>query len=102
MLLPALAALLALSLWSISAVGAQLRCVDASRTAARALARGESAERALAAARALAPRGASVDLSRNGNLAVVTVQVRYRLPGFSAASGAGLDLESTAAATVER
>ena len=38
--LPALTVILALVLWAVAAVTAQLACVDAARMAARALARG--------------------------------------------------------------
>lgn len=101
-LLPALALVLALSLWAVAAVGAQLRCVDASRTAARALARGETPELALSAARTLAPRGAVVELSRDGDLAVVVVRVTARLPVPWDAAVPVLDISSRGTAVVEQ
>lgn len=91
-----------MSLWAVAAVGAQLRCVDASRTGARALARGETPELALSAARTLAPRGAVVELSREGELAVVVVRVTARLPVPWGVSAPALDISSRGAAVVEQ
>lgn len=101
-LLPALTVLLVLSLWSVAAVGAQLRCVDAARTTARALARGEAPETAVAAGRSLAPAGAAVEVSRRGELVIVAVHVRTRLPGSLGAIGPSIGTGSRAVAAVER
>lgn len=60
--LPVLALLLAFGLWSISAVGAQLRCIDAAREAARAAARGESQDEVRSDALAAAPVHAAVSV----------------------------------------
>jgi TadE-like protein len=98
-LLPALAALLVLSLWAIGVLGAQLRCIDAARTAARALARGEPEELARAAARAAAPHGARVRVTQGGDLVVVQVEATIGVPGPW--SAAGLDVGSRAVAAVE-
>ncbi|WP_233160417.1 TadE family type IV pilus minor pilin [Actinophytocola xanthii] len=56
---------LALALGAISAAVDQLRCTDAAREAARLTARGDS-DGAAAAARRIAPRGATVDISTEG------------------------------------
>lgn len=101
-LLPALAALLVLSLWCISAVGAQLRCIDAARTGARALARGESAAAANAAVRTLAPPGAVINISRGSDLVIVGVHVKSQLPGWWGGRGPSVDIGSSAAAAMER
>lgn len=60
----------------------RMRCVDAARATARALARGDSAASAVAAARPLAPPGAHFTTSSSGTL--VTVRVRSRpAPGLA-------------------
>ena len=76
MVLPVLALLLAVALWSIAVAAAQLRCIDAARDAARAVARGESDSLATAVAEAAAPAGASVDVRHDGNNVVVVVTAR--------------------------
>jgi Flp pilus assembly protein TadG len=76
MVLPVLALLLAVGLWAVAVAGAQVRCVDAARDAARAAARGESDTTATAVAGAAAPDGAQVSLRHEGSLVIVTVQAR--------------------------
>jgi Flp pilus assembly protein TadG len=100
-MLPALVLVLVVALWSVSAVTGQLRCVDAARTAARALARGDSPASAVAAARAAAPAGARVVVSREGDLVVVDVSARSRLPGRWSGGLPGLTLSGRAVAPVE-
>lgn len=99
--LPALALVLLLSLWSVSAVTAQLRCVDAARTAARALARGESAAASTAAATRAAPRGARILVVRSGELLEVRVTATARLPGPWSGSLPALGLTARAVTSVE-
>ena len=76
MVLPVLALLLAVGLWSVAVAGAQLRCVDAARDGARAAARGESDAVVFAATTAAAPRGAQVDVHHDGSRIVVVVSAR--------------------------
>ena len=76
MVLPVLALLLAVGLWAVAVAGAQVRCVDAARDAARAAARGESDATATTVAQAAAPGGAQVVVSRDGGLVTVTVSAR--------------------------
>jgi len=76
MVLPVLALLLAVALWSIAVAAAQLRCIDAARDGARAVARGESDVVATEVARAAAPEGAQVDVRRDGDRVVVVVTAR--------------------------
>jgi hypothetical protein len=64
------------SLWAVAVAGAQLRCVDAARDAARAAARGESDAVASAAGGATAPDGARVDVRHEGNRIVVVVTAK--------------------------
>jgi hypothetical protein len=76
MVMPVLALLLAVGLWSVAVAGAQLRCVDAARDGARAAARGESDGMVLAATTAAAPRGAQIEVHHDGSRIVVVVSVR--------------------------
>ena len=98
-LLPALAVALAVSLWGLGVVGDQLRCMDAARTAARALARGEPEPLARQAALEAAPDGARVGVSRHGGLVVVEVVVRAEPLGRWAVGS--IDLRSRAVAAAE-
>ncbi|MFJ3836512.1 TadE family type IV pilus minor pilin [Streptomyces sp. NPDC054904] len=68
MVIPALVLFAALLVWALMAAAAQIRCVDAARAGARAAARSEPTEVAVAAARAAAPRGAEVEVERVGDL----------------------------------
>lgn len=72
--LPALVVVMTLLLWVVAAVGAQMRCTDAARIGARAVARGEPRAAAVAAARRAAPSGASVTVRVSGGLVRVTVE----------------------------
>jgi Flp pilus assembly protein TadG len=99
--LPALVAVLALSMWAESAVTAQLQCVDAARVAARALARGETAARSTAVAREAAPGGASIDVGRSGDLVTVEVRSVARMPGPWGGRAPSVHVRGRAAATSE-
>jgi hypothetical protein len=99
--LPALAVVLVFALWSVAAVSAQLRCVDAALVAARALARGESSDLSVAAARASAPQGARIVVTRSGDLVVVDVRAAVRLPGPWSGALPSLSLVGRAVAAVE-
>jgi TadE-like protein len=74
--LPVLALLLAFGLWAVSAVGAQVRCADAAREAARAAARGDNAASVRAAGVAAAPVGASVSVTGSADEVRVVVLAR--------------------------
>lgn len=79
-----LVAVLALALAAVSAVAAQLRCVDAAREAARLTARGEQA-RAEQLASKIAPRGAAVAVTVHGDEITARVSanpVAGLLPGI--------------------
>jgi hypothetical protein len=81
--LPVLALLLTVALWSVSAVAAQLRCIDAAREAARAAARGEPAAQVRAAALQAGPAGATVSLALDQGRVSVQVSARSGLgPGW--------------------
>ncbi|MEV7276856.1 TadE family type IV pilus minor pilin [Streptomyces sp. NPDC093111] len=94
--LPALVLFTAALLWGLGAAGAQIRCVDAARAGARAVARSEPVAAAEAAARAAAPDGARVTVERSGELWRVTVEASAPGPG-----GLGLTLRAGAAALAE-
>lgn len=90
-----LVAVLALVLAAVSAVAAQLRCIDAAREAARLTARGEP-DRAEKIARRIAPRGAMVVVTVRGD------EVTARVSANPAAGLLpGVDVGAEAAAVLE-
>lgn len=76
--LPVLMVVLAMAVWVLAAVGAQLRCVDAASGAARAAARGESPAAVASLGRSLAPGGAQVRVEQRGEQVHVTVSARVQ------------------------
>ena len=90
-----LVAVLALVLAAVSAVAAQLRCIDAAREAARLTARGEPA-RAEDIARRIAPRGAVVAVTVRGDEVTARVSANPAaglLPGVNVGAAAAAVLE---------
>lgn len=86
---------LALALAGISAVTAQLRCIDAAREAARLAARGQP-ELGRQAAERLAPTGATVRITSRGREVIVSVDadpVAGLLPGVDIGADAFAVLE---------
>jgi hypothetical protein len=79
--LPVLVLVLAAVLWGVAASAAQLRCIDAARAGARAVARGDGVALGTAAARAAAPKGATVRVRRLGPLVEVLVSARVAATG---------------------
>lgn len=71
--LPVLVVFATALVWGLLVVAAQIQCVDAARTGARAAARQEPAGAVLEVAREAAPRDASVTVSREGDQVRVTV-----------------------------
>ena len=59
--------------WGLLVVAAQIECVDAARTGARAAARQDPADSVVEVAREAAPRGASVTVRREGDQVHVVV-----------------------------
>ncbi|MFI0238183.1 TadE family type IV pilus minor pilin [Streptomyces sp. NPDC016845] len=94
--LPVLVAFTMGLVWALLAASAQIRCVDAARAGARAVARQEPRDAAITAAREAAPNGARVEVSREGDLVRVTVRVRAAGPG-----PLGVDLSAQAVAAAE-
>lgn len=90
-----LVVVVALVLAAVSAVAAQLRCVDAAREAARLTARGEQ-DRAEELAHRIAPRGAVVSVTVRGD------EVTARVSATPAAGLLpGIKVEAEAAAVLE-
>lgn len=79
--LPLLLALTVVLVWLVSLGAAQIRVVDASREAARVVARGDDVSRATALARRIAPAGASVSVSNDGGDVVVETTAEIAPPG---------------------
>ena len=73
--LPVLLLVLAGAVAAVTAVGGQLRCVDAAREAARAAARGEPVAVVEAVVARAAPDGATSTVSRGAEDVAVTVTV---------------------------
>lgn len=83
--IPTLVLVLFVALSALASVTDQVRCVDAARATARALARGDDQAAALAAGRRLAPPGAGFGVSGSGSGpgSAVVVVVRGRpAPGL--------------------
>ncbi|KMS67703.1 membrane protein [Streptomyces viridochromogenes] len=59
--------------WGLLVVAAQIQCVDAARTGARAAARQDPADAVIKVTREVAPRGATVTVGRNGDEVRVVV-----------------------------
>lgn len=90
-----LVVVLVLGIGALTAVSAQLRCIDAAREAARLTARGEQAQ-GEAAALALAPDGARVRVTVTGPVVEVEVSadpVAGLLPGLDVRAQATAALE---------
>lgn len=71
--LPVLVVFATALVWGLLVMAAQIQCVDAARTGARAAARQDPAEAVLDVTRATAPRGAQVTVSREGDQVRVVV-----------------------------
>jgi Flp pilus assembly protein TadG len=101
--MPVLMVLLAAALAAVTVIGGQLRCVDAAREAARALARGDSMDSARALATAAGPQGATLSSTTGPAQIRATVQARVRpigglLPAFTVSADAVALPEPTGAA----
>lgn len=76
MVLPVLVLFTMALVWGLLAVAAQIQCVDAARTGARAAARQDPVDAVLAVTRAAAPGGATVTVGREGDQVRVVVVAR--------------------------
>jgi Flp pilus assembly protein TadG len=99
--IPLLVAVSLATAWSLTVVVAQVRVVDAAREAARALARGDPALEASELARRVAPAGAAVVVTDQGDEVIVTVRVRLDPPGGGLLDLAGVTVRAEAVALAE-
>ncbi|WP_441959602.1 TadE family type IV pilus minor pilin [Mycolicibacterium houstonense] len=83
--------MLVVCIGGISAVGKQIRCIDAAREAARLAARGE--DTATAVARRIAPPGAVVQVGQDSGLVVARVSADTVLPGIAVSAEAAAAVE---------
>lgn len=99
--LPVLICVAFLLSWGVLLVGAQIKCGDAAREAARLLARGDSAVVVEAAVQQIAPDGARYTVQEQDDLVVVTVEVSVAADLPLVGSLTGVELASHAASAVE-
>lgn len=95
--LPALVFVLVIGVWGVTAVGAQVACIDAARAGARAAARGEPVAAVRAEVSRAAPQGASVEIHRDPQLTRVVVHVTVGPPGAAVFPPLMLRAQATAA-----
>lgn len=99
--IPLLVALTAGLVWMLAVAAAQVRVVDASREAARAVARGDDAVAAESVALRIAPDGARVHVVVGDGQVVVTTSARVRGPGGVLGALPGVTVSDEAVALVE-
>lgn len=99
--IPLLVALTAGLVWMLAVGAAQVRVIDASREAARAVARGDDVASAEAVALRIAPEGARVRLEVGDSQVIVTTRARITGPGGLLASLPGVTVSAEAVALVE-
>ncbi|MBC2932463.1 TadE family protein [Nocardioides sp. zg-1228] len=98
---PLLVALTAGLVWMLALGAAQVRVVDASREAARAVARGDDVAAATSLAQRIAPEGARVRVQVGDDEVVVTTTARVRGPGGLLGSLPGVTVSADALALAE-
>lgn len=81
MVLPVLVMFAMALVWGLLVVAAQIQCVDAARTGARAAARQDPAAAVVQVARETAPRGAQVTVAREGDQVHVVVVAKPPMLG---------------------
>ena len=99
--IPLLVALTAGLVWMLALGAAQVRVIDASREAARAVARGDDVSTAESTALRIAPADARVRIDLGDGHVVVTTTVRVTGPGGLLASLPGATVTADAVALVE-
>ncbi len=99
--IPLLVALTAGLVWMLAVGAAQVRVIDASREAARAVARGDDAASAEAVALRIAPERARVSIQVGDTEVVVTTSARVTAPGGLLGSLPGVTVSADAVALVE-
>jgi len=98
---PLLVALTAGLVWMLALGAAQVRVVDASREAARAVARGDDVAAATSLAQRIAPAGARVRVRVGEDEVVVTTTARVTGPGGLLGSLPGVTVSADAVALAE-
>lgn len=99
--IPLLVALTAGLVWMLAVGAAQIRVVDASREAARIVARGDDVASAEAVALRIAPESARVSIALGEGEVVVTTTARVSGPGGLLGSLPGVTVSSESVAVVE-
>lgn len=99
--LPVLLVVLAIAVWLLACVHAQVRCIDAAGAAARAAARGESAAVVVEVGRAVAPAGAEVRSTIGTEHVEVVVGAKVQPLGGVLARLPGVAVEGRAVAARE-
>ena len=99
--IPLLVALTAGLVWMLAVGAAQVRVIDASREAARAVARGDDVIAAESVALRIAPDDARVRIEVGEARVVVTTSARVSGPGGLLASLPGVTVSAEAVALVE-
>lgn len=99
--IPLLVALTAGLVWMLALGAAQVRVIDASREAARAVARGDDVVAAEAVALRIAPESARVSIEVGDRQVVVTTSARVTGPGGLLGSLPGVTISADAVALVE-
>ena len=94
--LPLIAAFALALIWMVLTVIVQVQLVDASRDAARSLARGDDEQTAVAHARQTAPRGASIAVTTVNDSVTVTVEHEAKAPRWLLVPLPSVHLESHA------
>lgn len=99
--IPLLVALTVGLIWMLAVGAAQVRVIDASREAARAVARGDDVRSAEAVALRIAPEQARVRIEVGDSQVVVTTSARVSGPGGLLSSLPGVTVTADAVALVE-
>jgi Flp pilus assembly protein TadG len=99
--LPVLVVLLLVGLWAVGVVVANIRCVDAARDVARAVARGEPSDVAKRIGERSAPAGAVVGISRDGTDVRVVVDADMKLDWVLLSKVPSVEVRGQAAVQIE-
>lgn len=99
--LPLLLAVTAALAWLLSVGAAQVRTVDAARETARAVARGDDVEAAIALGRRVAPDGVTIAVVEGDDRVTVRASGHVSGPGGLWEFLPGVDVEAEAVAAVE-
>jgi Flp pilus assembly protein TadG len=99
--IPLLVALTAGLVWMLAVGAAQVRVIDASREAARVVARGDDVAAAEAVAKRIAPEGARISIAVGESEVVVTTDARVSGPGGLLGALPGVTVSADAIAVVE-